>query len=100
MVGIGDGKTSFVVGLGDVKICNYGYIDRTGQYVVSLQFDDARDFKDGLAQVRIGDDKTGKWGYIDKTGKYVINPQFESADNFTEGLARVVSDGKVGYIAR
>ena len=41
-----------------------GYIDKEGDLVIEAKFDDAKDFYEGLAPVRVGD----KWGYIDKTG--------------------------------
>jgi len=48
----------------------WGYIDNTGRIVIKPQFDEARDFSEGLARVTID----GKFGYIDKTGKYVWEP--------------------------
>jgi hypothetical protein len=48
----------------------WGYIDKTGKYIINPQFDEAMGFNEGLASVRIGD----KWGYIDKNGKFVWNP--------------------------
>ncbi len=66
----------------------YGYIDKTGHFVINPQFDFAWIFSEGLAAVLIGDEETGKWGYIDKTGHFVINPQFNfGAFNFSEGLS-------------
>jgi len=38
----------------------------SGRFVINPQFDEADQFSDGLAAVRIGDDKTGKWGYISR----------------------------------
>jgi len=49
------------------------------------QYDDARDFSEGLAAVRVG----GKWGYIDRSGKMVIPPRFLRAEPFRGGLAVV-----------
>ncbi len=45
----------------------YGYIDKTGKYVINPQFDKAGSFSEELAVVEIG----GKWVYIDKTGKFI-----------------------------
>ena len=78
---------------------NFGYVDKKGSYVINPQFNQALDFKNGLACVRQGD----QWGYIDKTGKFIINPQFKQAQNFSSnGLALVRSgsdrDSKYGYI--
>jgi len=63
----------------------WGYIDKTGKTVIEPQFDDARNFQEELARVKINK----KWGYIDKTGKMVIEPQFDRAFGFSEGLANV-----------
>ena len=35
---------------------------------IQPQFDEATDFSEGLAAVKIG----GKWGFVDKSGKFVI----------------------------
>ena len=72
----------------------YGYIDKTGKYVIPFEFDYARDFCDGLAAVK----KSNKWGYIDKTGKHVIPFEFDDARNFYNGLAAVKKSNKWGYI--
>jgi len=66
----------------------WGYIDRTGQLVIPAHFDEAGDFSEGLARVKVKGDPD-KWGYIDKQGNYVIPPQFYSAGDFREGLAPV-----------
>lgn len=74
----------------------WGYIDKTGKYVINPQFDEASPFaENGLARVASGE----KYGFIDETGKYVINPQFDWASFFAEnGLACVNIDEKWGYI--
>ncbi|WP_235596447.1 WG repeat-containing protein, partial [Leptospira weilii] len=63
----------------------YGYIDKTGKFIIPSQFDNAHSFSEGLAAVQIGK----KWGFIDKTGNFVIPPQFYNANSFSEGLAAV-----------
>jgi hypothetical protein len=80
----------------------WGFVDRTGKLVVAPQFEDAGDFSEGLAPVKVSSEETTwcppdgsgsrsgftmKWGYIDKTGKVVIPAQFESAAPFSERLA-------------
>jgi hypothetical protein len=72
----------------------WGYIDKTGKYVINAQFEDANRFSDGLAPVKLG----GKYGYIDKTGKYVISAQFDFAGLFSDGIAPVELGGKWGFI--
>ena len=74
-----------------------GYMDKTGKEVIPCQFDQAYDFKEGLARV----EKKKTFSFIDKTGKTVI--QLESgykAYDVSEGLIRVqkTSTEKYGYI--
>jgi hypothetical protein len=77
-----------------IKGGKWGFIDRTGKTVIDIQFDDASDFKEGLAPVKLNN----KCGYIDRKGKLVIDLQFELAFEFTEGLAAVRVEKKFGYI--
>ncbi|MCL2812669.1 MAG: WG repeat-containing protein [Clostridia bacterium] len=75
-------------------------------WVIPPQFDDARNFSEGLAVVMVGE----KLGFIDKAGKVVVPPQYDApwwfdyygSLTFRDGLASVmVSDGeteKWGFI--
>lgn len=73
----------------------FGFLNRTGKFVISPQFDDVSGgFSEGLATV----EKDGKWGYIDRTGRFVIPPKFESAKGFHEGLAPVKMNSRWGFI--
>lgn len=45
----------------------YGYIDKTDKFVIKPIFDDAQNFKNGLALISINN----KQAYINKTGKFV-----------------------------
>lgn len=79
--------------------CDYqgkwGFIDRLGNRVINLDYDDARDFSDGLAAVQ----KDSRWGFLSKlTRKIAIEPTFEHAESFKNGLALVQENGKYGYI--
>jgi hypothetical protein len=71
-----------------------GYVDRSGKIIIEPKFEEAENFSEGLALVKIGE----KFGYIDRTGKIVISPEFDRADNFSEGLAPVEIGGKFGCI--
>jgi hypothetical protein len=53
-----------------------------------LKYEDARDFSEGLAAVRLD----RKWGYIDASGKVVIAPRFGDSSSFNGGVA-VVNNG-------
>ena len=74
----------------------WGYIDKTGKYVIKPEFDLAGYFAEGLAAACSGQ----KWGYIDKSGSYIIKPQFDYGWAFSEGLARVYVGGKYEFIDR
>ena len=98
-------RTVFSDGLAKVsKGDKIGYVDKTGRWVIQPRFDEAKDFKEGLAlvkvPVKVDDTVTSKFGFIDKTGKVVIEPQFSEADSFSEGLAKVTVNtfDKDGYI--
>lgn len=67
------------------------YINQSGKVIIWAQFDDAADFSNELAPVKIG----GKWGYIDSAAKLAITPQFDLADPFADnGFALVGLGGK------
>ena len=81
----------------------WGYVDKSGTFVVQPQFDSTHDFSEGLALTLTAH----RWAYIDPTGKITIEVQHESgrhtnwADSFSEGLAAVhVSGLGTGYIDR
>jgi hypothetical protein len=101
-------RTTFVDGLAKVKKGDkFGYVDKTGRFVIEARFADAEDFSDGLAAVRTessfsslegSDESATKYGFVDKTGKFVIAPKFDGVESFSEGLAAVNIGDKYGYI--
>src|SRR5689334_19110760 len=102
-LGYGPKNYSFSEGLVPVEIKGKtGFMDRSGKLAIVPQFEDAEDFSEGLAPVKVRSEETTwcpredsgsrkgftmKWGYVDQKGKFVIPPQFESAAPFSEGLA-------------
>lgn len=95
----------FKEGLARIKVKGkWGFIDKTGKVVVNPIYEDALDFRDGLAAVSKKDEKKDEvlWGYIDKNGAVKINFQFVKdkekmfcePGSFYEGLAFTSSDGK------
>ena len=60
---------------------------------VPARFEDARDFSQGFAAVKLD----GKWGFIDETGEYIVPPCYSDAREFSSGFAAVL-DRKWGYI--
>jgi hypothetical protein len=101
----GPKSDSFSEGLVPVSIKGkWGFMDRTGKLAIPPQFEDAEDFSEGLAPVKVRTaetvwcpaDSSGNragsnmmYGYIDKTGKMIVPAQFNSAAPFSEGLAAI-----------
>jgi hypothetical protein len=61
----------------------WGYIDKSGNLVVPLQYRIAHMSIEGVASVLLSD--SGKWGYIDKTGGFVLPPIYDAAMPFCAG---------------
>jgi hypothetical protein len=80
----------------------WGFLDSTGKWAITPQFEQAANFSDGLAPVGAG----GKLGYIDVQGNFVINPQYAphfwdfcfaaSLSHFHEGFAQVLVGANEG----
>ncbi|MBM2815904.1 MAG: hypothetical protein HW421_2666 [Ignavibacteria bacterium] len=62
-----------------------GFVDKHGNEVIPLIFDEAGSFSEGLAFANTG----YKLGYIDGKGKLVIPAQFDYCDDFHNGVAFV-----------
>ena len=90
-----EGGWDFYEGVAAVESDNkWGYIDKTGNWIVKPKYEMTYSFSDGLAAVKID----GKWGFIDKTGNLVIPPQFDDWRPFKDGMAEVITSGKHGCI--
>ncbi len=74
----------------------YFYIDKKGEKVSAVSYDDAYRPDKGRALVL----RDNRWGFINSNGREVIPPRFSKALWFSEGLAPVEIDGKWGYINR
>lgn len=69
---------------------------RKRKLAITPRFDEARDFIEELAPVRIG----RKRGYIDTSGRAAVEPRYQSAGEFHAGLARVHLWARVSCSAR
>ena len=100
----GPKSNSFSEGLVPVeKKDQWGFVDRSGKIVIEAKFEDADNFNEGLAPVKVHGETVwcppdasgnrsgaaGMYGYIGKTGRIVIAPQFNYAEPFAEGVAAV-----------
>jgi len=74
----------------------WGFIDEFGEVRINPEFEDAEDFQEGLAVIKMN----GKYGYINKSGKIIIQPVFDDALDFNEGHAVVEYHEKLGMINR
>lgn len=81
---------------GKIKYKNkrYGFIDKSGEEVIPLQYDEASSFSSGLAAVKLGN----LWGYIDKAGCFKVPLSFDKAETFSEDMAAIKVGGKYGFI--
>lgn len=73
---------------------NCGFINIRGEIMIPAIYDNADNFSEGLANVKLGN----VWGYIDINGNWVIKPIYESAKPFKNGYARVELGRKWGLI--
>ena len=73
------------VSIGEYPNKQWGYVDKSGVFVIPAQFEEAKSFTEGLAAVK----KNGKWGYINTKGETVIEAQFDNAQIFSEEVAAV-----------
>ena len=74
----------------------WGYIDKTGTVVIPCEWEEALEFKSGIARIK----KDWKYGWINTSGQTVIDCVWQdSADSFSEGLAAVKNEnGLWGFI--
>lgn len=77
-----------------VETGKWGFIDRTGAFVIPAQFDGASEFLNGYAAIELD----GKLGLVDRGGNLVVKPRFDRIGTFYDGLAAVGSGEKYGYI--
>jgi len=61
----------------------WGYLSRRYKMHIDPIYEQARDFHNGYAAVKI----KGKWGFIDGRGKWLIEPKYEDADDFDDAVA-------------
>ncbi len=65
--------------------CKWGYMNKKGDLVIDYIYNEAYDFHEDIACVKVGDN----YGYIDKYGQFIIQPQFIYHNDFKEGFTMV-----------
>lgn len=87
------GGERFSEGLAAVNrdVWEWGFIDRTGKWVIQPVYGCAQPFSEGLALIGVRDQLGSRWryGFIDKTGATIIKPEFSEARPFVGKLAIV-----------
>ena len=81
----------------------WGYIDKSGDWVILPRFKLAYPFVNEIATVRVdnpSDDKNPYRGFINKDGSFYYEPVFEDVFQFQEGLAPVKLFGYWGFISK
>ncbi|RZS97061.1 WG repeat-containing protein [Cecembia calidifontis] len=70
---------------GAMKSGKFGFIDKSGKWVIPAQFDEVKKFNDGLASYQLN----GQWGLVDRSGNIIVPAQFNQISEFRRGLAIV-----------
>lgn len=71
----------------------YGYVNKKGQLIIPLKYDQALNFQDGYGVVKLD----GKWGFVNKLGKE-IPLIYDQVFPFEDGKALVKQNEKRFYI--
>lgn len=75
----------------------YCFFNESRSRVFSKFFEEARNFSDNLAAVKLN----GKWGFIDKNGTEVVSARFIAVGDYANDRAAMQDEtGKWGYIDR
>ncbi|MGI9056540.1 MAG: WG repeat-containing protein, partial [Pyrinomonadaceae bacterium] len=72
----------------------FGFIDKSGETVISLIYDNASPFSDGLSKVMVD----REFFFIDKKGNKVLKTKYNSASDFIDGMALVEYEKRKFFI--
>jgi hypothetical protein len=76
----------FPVSLKVVGGSKWGYINSKGKFVLKPIYEQAGDFQEGIAIVRL----KGLTGVIDSKGYFIVKPKYDTIHPFSEGRATVI----------
>src|ERR1700675_1590955 len=92
----GPAPKRFRDGIASVRIDgSWGFIDRSGSFLIKPEYERVRHFSEGRACVR----RNGKWGMIDADGQQILDCQFDELEPLNAGMAAAKIDGKAGFIS-
>lgn len=72
------------------KSGKFGFIDKSGNWVVENQFEEVGKFKEGMASFRLGNN----WGFINNKGMKITDSNFEQVFDFNRGKTIAKREGK------
>jgi len=73
----------------------WGYVDKSGMFVIPPQFESAAPFAEGAAVIH----QCGEAFFIDKTGKVVLKADYRYASSFSGGLAQIERETANGWMS-
>ena len=90
------GSLEYVDSVAAARRINHGYtfINKEGDRITSVCYDEAGSFNEGLARVEYD----GKCGFIDYSGKEIIPLIYDETSYFAEGKTKVSLNGREFYI--
>ncbi|WP_373520522.1 WG repeat-containing protein [Aquiflexum sp.] len=72
----------------------FGFVNQSGAWVIENKYQEVRNFKDGMAAVKI----EGGWGFLNKEGIKVTSSGFDQVSDFNNSLAVIKKNGKYNLI--
>ncbi|HMS41722.1 MAG TPA: WG repeat-containing protein [Pyrinomonadaceae bacterium] len=88
-----------LIAVQDVKLKKFGFMNKTGDFVIEPQFECAANFSEGLARVSIIENRREYLGFINPKGEFVIEPRFDidydflrNTNDLSEGLAGLIDE--------
>lgn len=72
----------------------WGFIDKTGNFVIPAEYEKVSDFIHGHARVQ----KNKLWGIIDKQGKMLVPLEYEYIDELKNGFYRIKKNKLWGFM--
>lgn len=71
-----------------------GFINDSGNLIISTKYDSVRPFINGLASVKINE----KWGVINSKSKWVVGPVWDKINVFSNGFSAVKKNNMWGLV--